>query len=48
MYTIGNQELYECVNAGYYLIDFDIYLLPVYSVVPKLTTLIALHKQLID
>jgi len=48
MYTIGNQELYECVNAVYYRIDSDIYLLPVYSVVPKLTPLKALHKQLID
>jgi hypothetical protein len=46
MYTIGNHEFYKWVNVGYYLIDSDIYLLPVYSIVPKLSLLIALHKQL--
>jgi hypothetical protein len=35
------------LNAGYYRIDSDIYLLPLYLVVPKLSSLMALHKQLI-
>jgi len=42
-------EIKNCMNVlmlAIYRIDSDIYLLPVYSVVPKLSPLIALHKQL--